>query len=115
MRATVHEVREVPYILKPTLMESPIGFHSQDMKYPKLQEAIWTGQGKPPKGALTTGKEQAAYSLPAKPKTPFGVSRGQAQTKIDNCIPVSTQGAELGSKTAPDNKAGHQKEDYSWN
>lgn len=45
-------------------MESPIDFDSQDMNYPQPQEAIWTGQGKPPKGALTTGKEQAAYSLP---------------------------------------------------
>lgn len=35
------------------------------MKYPKPQEAIWTGQGKSPKGALTTGKEQAVYSLPS--------------------------------------------------
>lgn len=108
-------MHEVPYILKPTLLESPIGFHLQDMKYAKPQEAIWGGQGKPPKGALTTGKEQAAYSLLAKPKSPFGVSYDHAQTKIENCIALSTQGAELGSETAPDNKAGRQKEDKSWN
>ncbi len=69
------------------------------MKYPKPQEAIWTGQGKPSKGALTTGKEQAAYSLPAKAKTPSSLYRGQAQTRLENCIPVSTQGAESRSKT----------------
>jgi len=113
MTATAHEVREVPYILKLTLMDSPLGFHSQEMKYPKLQEAIWTGQGKPPKGALTTGREEVAYSPSVKPQTPSGISHGQAQTKIENCIPVSTQGAELGSKTAPDNNAGHQKDDNS--
>jgi len=38
-------------------------FKVQQMKYPKPQETIWTGKGKPPSGMLTTGKEQAEYLL----------------------------------------------------
>ena len=33
------------------------------MNYPKPQENVWMGEGKPPSGMLTTGKEQAEYLL----------------------------------------------------
>ncbi len=33
------------------------------MKYLKPQETVWMGEGMPPSGMLTTGKEQAEYLL----------------------------------------------------